>query len=258
MDCRDIEWAAFLFNAMGEDGSYINDLRDVQKKIKDSESKEKSDIGGAVITFLNHWRSRASNNLEGEIEKWYDQNRDELDNLSCCLSNVHLKDTEGIIKNLYRTLVSINGIGDTIASKILHILKPDLFIPWDIPIRMWYHSQKIQENNKQENTVDEYFLFLKEMQSSANSLTGQNKNFVSDLNSKVRRLYGGNLKKLQMYESKLASKPNKELKEKIESYETMVDFMKKGKTIAKYLDEYNWITITNGVKVPPEWNPGEK
>ena len=257
MECKDIEWAAFLFNAIGEDGSYINDLIKVQNN-KDGQSKEQPGIGDPVIEFLNHWRSRASNNLKEEIEKWYGQKRDELDNLSFCLPNVHLDDTEDIIKNLYSSLVSINGIGDTIASKILHILKPDLFVPWDIPIRMWYHSQRIQENNKQETTVDEYFLFLKGMQRSAKSLTDQNKNFVSDLNSKVRRLYGGNLKKLQMYESKLASKPNKELKEKIESYETMVDFMKKGKTIAKYLDEYNWITITNGVKVPPEWNPGEK
>ena len=259
MDCRDIEWAAFLFNAMGEDGYYINDLRDVQKKIKDSESKEKSDIGEAVITFLNHWRSRASNNLKGEIEKWYDQKRDELDDLPFCLPNVDLDDKsiEDIIKHLYGSLVCITGIGDTIASKILHILKPDLFVPWDIPIRIWYHSQKNQVNNKQEDTVDEYFLFLKEMQSSAKYLMDQDKNFVSDLNSRVKVLYEGNLEKLRRYKTKLADKPNRELDEKIGSYETMVDFMERGKTIAKYLDEYNWITITNGVKIPPEWSPGQ-
>ena len=36
----------------------------------------------------------------------------------------------------------------------------------------------------------------------------------------------------------------------------MVDFMKTaGKTLAKYLDEYNWITITNTVEIRPEWYP---
>jgi len=27
------------------------------------------------------------------------------------------------------------------------------------------------------------------------------------------------------------------------------------KTMAKYLDEYNWVTITHGVQIPPHWHP---
>ena len=27
------------------------------------------------------------------------------------------------------------------------------------------------------------------------------------------------------------------------------------KTMAKYLDEYNWVTITNEIQVPPSWYP---
>ncbi len=257
MDCRDIEWAAFLFNAMGEDGSYINDLIDVQKKIKDSESKEKSGIGEAVITFLNHWRSRASNNLKEEIEKWYDQNRDELDNLSFCLPNVHLNNTKNIIKNLYSSLVRIDGIGDTIASKILHIIKPSLFVPWDIPIRMCYHARKNQENNKQEDTAKEYFIFLEEMQARAISLLQQNMNFLRELNDKVTKLYKGNSEMQRTNEPKTSS--NAGNKEKHENdCNKIIKFMEhKGKELAKYLDEYNWITITKSVKIPPEWHPDQ-
>ncbi len=27
------------------------------------------------------------------------------------------------------------------------------------------------------------------------------------------------------------------------------------KTVAKFVDEYNWVVITNEVKVPPAWHP---
>jgi|GEM_PF-4017357 len=27
------------------------------------------------------------------------------------------------------------------------------------------------------------------------------------------------------------------------------------KTAAKFVDEYNWVVITNKVKVPPAWHP---
>ena len=31
-----------------------------------------------------------------------------------------------------------------------------------------------------------------------------------------------------------------------------------GKTLAKFLDEYNWIIYTNRVNLPPKWYPNKK
>ena len=36
----------------------------------------------------------------------------------------------------------------------------------------------------------------------------------------------------------------------------MIKYMETtGKTMAKYLDEYNWITITKAVNAKPGWHP---
>ena len=38
-----------------------------------------------------------------------------------------------------------------------------------------------------------------------------------------------------------------------------IDFLSiKEKTLAKFLDEYNWITFTKKVELPPKWYPNKK
>ena len=88
------------------------------------------------------------------------------------------------------------------------------------------------------------------MQKAAKSLLQQNSNFLSELNSNVKKLYEGNLEQSKNNEPQLKGDPKKSMKIKIDNYIEMVDFMKNtGKTITKYLDEYNWVTITNAVKI---------
>ena len=259
MECKDVEWAAFLFNSMGEDWAYIDQLR----QLKDNIKKDKQ-VGEVILKFLNKWRSRAPEEVGGKIEIWYNENHRKLNELSFCLIDADFDDktTADEIKDIYRSLLGENGngIGDTIASKTLHILKPDLFVPWDGPIKAWYDSQLNQEDDKKTGQEDKYLAFLKKMQKEAKHLVGQKENFLSELNSNVQRLYEGNLEQVNNIKktndkSKSTKTDKKSDDEKID-YNVMVNFMKTtGKTLAKYLDEYNWITITNTVKIRPEWHP---
>lgn len=259
MECKDIEWSAFLFNAMGEDWAYIDQVIEVKKDIE-----EKGLVGAAILNFLNRWSSRRKGEIKDTIDAWYKRNQSKLDELSFSLIKADFDDENnaGKIKDIYNSLLSPkgNGIGDTSASKTLHILKPDLFVAWDGPIKSWYDSQLDREDYKTMNAAEKYLAFLKKMQADAQYLRQQNEDLLDDLNAKVRRLYEGNLDRERDIErvnnkSKSVKAPkNPDYKKK--DYEVMVDFMKKpGKTWAKYLDEYNWITITKRVKITPVWHP---
>ncbi len=274
MECKDIEWAAVLFNAIGEDWAYIDQAIKVKENIEKKES-----IGAAILNFLNRWRSRAPSEVGEIIQSWYEENHIKLDELSFCLVDADFNDKEKVnkIKNIYRSLLDYksplgkekNRIGDTIVAKTLHILNPNLFVAWDGPIKAYYvHKMNGQEHKKME-PEEEYLEFLKKMQEYAKNLNQQNRNFVDDLNIKVKRLYQGNLeqaKNVVHHKSKSIKedinadgKKDNHNKDNREKYDIMVEFMKNpGKTMAKYLDEYNWITITNTVKVPPKWHPDEE
>ncbi|WMT53231.1 hypothetical protein [Ferroplasma acidiphilum] len=46
------------------------------------------------------------------------------------------------------------------------------------------------------------------------------------------------------------------LSRKKEDKREIIEFMKKnGKTIAKFIDEYNWIVYTKEIPLPPSWHP---
>ena len=254
MECKDVEWAAFLFNAIGEDEEYIKYLKIIQGKIQIGQK-----FGSDIVEFLNKWRSRINSDVKDVIDTWYKENHETLNGLPSSLINAYLDD-ETIadrIKYIYRSLVEkVKGIGNTTASKTLHMLRPDLFVPWDIPIKTWYDSQLNQEDYKNMKPAEKYLAFLKKMQKEAKSLLQQNSNFLSELNSNVKKLYEGNLEESKNNEPQLKGGPKKSMKIKIDNYTEMINFMKNtGKTITKYLDEYNWVTITNAVKITPYWYP---
>ncbi len=255
MECKDVEWAAFLFNAIGEDESYIIRLDKVQGGIKGKQSLD-NEVVGKIVNFLNEWRSRANKKVVSQsIKEWYNEMINKLAALPLSLADLDDNNAESI-KEIYSSLKHKSGIGDTIASKVLHIIKPHLFVPWDIPIKSWYDSQLNNKDYKTMEPAEKYLSFLKKMQEEAKYLLSQNPNFLNDLNSKVLKLYEGNLEQARNNELKLNGNSNKSIKEKIDNYTKMVEFMRTtGKTLAKYLDEYNWITITNNVKIKPEWHP---
>ena len=137
----------------------------------------------------------------------------------------------------------------------MHIIKPKLFVPWDSVIKEFYNCQIDQANNKKIDPDEQYLCFLKEMQEEAKSLIKQNGNFLKELNSRVLELYKGNLQQAESNKSKLCDS-GESMEHKIHDYNEMIKFMEEtGKRITKYLDEYNWITITNAVNVKPGWLP---
>ena len=150
----------------------------------------------------------------------------------------------------------------------MHIIKPELFVPWDSVIKQFYSCKADQVDNKKTDPDEQYLYFLKKMQECAKALIQQNHNFIDELNYKIKKLYEGNLEqarhvaetlhKRKSAEGNMNSEDQKESnkEDNITKYAKMVEFMENsGKTMAKYLDEYNWITITNNVKILPEWHP---
>lgn len=64
------------------------------------------------------------------------------------------------IESMFRTFWQEKAIGCTGASKALHILEPQLFVPWDTAIRQNYHSKHQNSSHSYEKC---YLAFMKQM-----------------------------------------------------------------------------------------------
>lgn len=237
---NDLEWATFLFNAMGEDHAYV------RYSIKVMDSAKDGRPGKDIVGFLNHWRMRVSTSkIPVEIDKWYNsEGKDYLSSLPDLLQDIDLSGDSadiGVIYELYNKLDGIDTISDTSVSKILHILRPSLFVMWDNEIRNYY----VGDNRDGIKTYgpEAYIYFLRTMQKFTKELKKQSPEIVSKLNQSLKMLYEGNLEQIKNESEK------KDMKEWIEF------LAEKGKPLTKFLDEYNWITITRHVKIPPAWHP---
>ena len=240
INSKDLEWATFLYNVMGEDLSYLEDLQEVEKSLKTE------GLGEAVVGFLNHWRMRLSRKtVPAEINNWYKGDTiKRLEELPSSLLELDFNDARAIenITILFTSLDGLTRINDTGASKIMHIIKPNIFVMWDNEIRKHYLKDFRGKNSK--SGPDAYLYFMQKMQEIAIPICKENKNIASDLSMKLKRLYEGNLRNHTEEREKL--KLTKE-----------IDFLeKKGKSITKFLDEYNWIVITKKKSIPPVWDVG--
>jgi hypothetical protein len=115
-------------------------------------------------------------------------------------------------------------VGPTAASKILHVLQPAFFVMWDKRILESYASS----NPEIVDSGRGCSIFLRAM-----------KQFASELRSEFRS------------EILRESKPQMDI----------IDYLHEkfpfdpAKTLAKYLDEYNWVAKTRNVNLPPAWHP---
>jgi len=110
------------------------------------------------------------------------------------------------IKNIYIKVRSISYIGgSTSASKILHLLNPEILVMWDEAIRKLYKNK----NNRIRDAPEGYLEFLKETQREL-------KEALEDRRSETG-------KSLDETEQEIRSRY-------------------KHKTLARIIDEYNWIT----------------
>lgn len=110
------------------------------------------------------------------------------------------------IRSVYRKLDSFDYIGSpTTISKILHLLNPEVFVMWDNKIRKTYK----EKNKHVRETPKGYLEFLKEAQKEL-------KEALDDCQNETR-------KEMNEIEQEIRAKY-------------------RNKTLAKIVDEYNWIT----------------
>lgn len=237
INSKDLECATFLYNVMYQDLSYLEDLQEVEKSLNTEH------LGKAVVSFLNHWRMRLPRKtVPEEINKWYKgETIKRLEELPSSLLELDFNDAQTIenITTLFTSLDGLTRINDTGFSKILHIIKPGLFVMWDNEIRKHYLKDFQGKKNKAGSKA--YLFFIQRMREIAIPICKENENIASDLSMKLKRLYEGNLR------NHTEEREKSKLTDKINFLE------RKGKSITKILDEYNWIVITpDGFILPSE------
>jgi hypothetical protein len=110
------------------------------------------------------------------------------------------------IKSIYEKLDPIAYIGSpTTVSKILHLLIPEVFVMWDNEIKKVYKKK----NSRIRETPEGYLEFLKETQ----------RELIEALDDR-----------------------SKEVSKELDEIEQEIRYKYKNKTLAKIVDEYNWIT----------------
>lgn len=236
-------WATFLYGAMGSDHDYqdlmnraefLSSLRANPMGLEVSQIREK-----LIKEFLNRWRSHVANNPQSArvIQKTIQNLLPYLHALKdLVIETVNFEQmvnvdnnpiTVGqVIEYCYTRIRKVGFVvGATATSKLLHVLQPDLFVMWDSNILAHYRKQNAQVSDSGHG----YLVFLQMTQKVATQVHQEFQNSKLSPPAAAEQNPAHYLSKQMNYHPP--------------------------KTLAKYLDEYNWVTITNRVKVPPPWHP---
>lgn len=223
----EFEWTAFIYWAVSYGGNqdYVPLMTNTPflKRLKENPDELSADeIRDKIIDFLNRWKCRISNDSAETVKEKLVETRP----LTQSLSDKRLFDVNDSLKSsktgmmkLYEKFDSIPHFGATATSKILHIINPDLFVMWDQNILKHYHHKNLLISDSAQG----YVAFLSLMSEMGREVT------------------------LDFHKSHPQSSPEVYLCEKL-GYNLQ-------KSLAKFIDEYNWITITKGIAVPPNWWP---
>ncbi len=238
----ELAWAAYIYAIVTQgDKAYWEVEQSRKRKLIDDfvrapTSSRTREIESVVVKqFLNRWggcriSSKKTSRISREIvKKLKGLEAAELHSLSALsIGDVgagRLSDKSATrIKNLYDALRCIDGCGPTVVSKILFVLFPKLFIMWDWPIR---DHLKTGEPPILTDDGEGYVAFLHHGGEMAKS--------VSD---DYRDTQGHKGRPEDHLSSRLYAQG-------------------KTKTLAKYLDEYLWIKITNIGGIAPEDMPSD-
>ncbi|MGC8651460.1 MAG: hypothetical protein ACP5RX_02515 [Minisyncoccia bacterium] len=234
---QELEWAVYIYYYIGGDGDkhgYIDTIINLQKlglynDLTNAWNKNAKNICDIIITFLNKWKTRTkkttSKNLQEAIFPIL-ENLSKLQKQKLESTNINSEMADNI-KEIFDSINKVKNIGPTGTAKILGLLCPNMFVQWDKEI-----IKHFLDTNKIDGYA--YLSFIDRMQKETKEILSQNTSIPKNLSDNLVKLYE------QQYGD--------------QSYQTI--FMKtQGKSLAKYLDEYNWITITKGIKLPPKWYP---
>lgn len=227
---KELSWAALLFPISGwdeaykelfEDNSFLSRLHSKPNSISKDEFKKK-----VVTGFLNKWACRITDSSVTpakkrliELQNFFNViNRDSIQDLNfdstVKISGENYKKDE-VISHIYAEISKTEDFGLTSISKLMHVMNAKLFVMWDRKIFQYYKKR----SNKIKDTGEGYVEFLKEVKKLASDV-------IRDF-----RAHG----KTGNPESYLFRKLN----------------LTVSKTLAKLLDEYNWIKITKEIELPP-------
>lgn len=230
---NELQWAVFLYWAVsyggniGGDQDYVPLMSKVEflERLRNN-PRELSiqEIRQEVILFLNKWKCMVKDDdVTGEeIKSAIIDSKEMLHDLTSTnmLELGSLPESKkNEIVSIYNRFDYVRHMGPTATSKTLHILKPDLFVMLDRFILSHYRRKNPQING----TGKGYLAFLLTMSEMATHV-------VADF----KRLY-----------------PN----DTLERFVCQKLGYTLNKSLAKFMDEYNWITITKGLVVPPRWWP---
>jgi hypothetical protein len=162
-----------------------------KEKVKEFNETERDDIfyyvaynfvknkdkNKAILSILLSWNFRAylrggrrnlnSKQLNEEISDLLNKYSGKIEDLKSLMKIEFNNENEDFIKELYSHLINRKVFGShTGVSKLLHIIKPDLFLMWDIAIRNRYRKKYPHISF----SCQGYIEFLKETQKMAKRL----------------------------------------------------------------------------------------
>jgi len=229
-------WKTFLFHTWNSNDGYIKLMKDdrftEQMWNSSPELEEPKYIAERIIKFLGSYGCHTPNSpavvcglvkaIENtacylrELAEYTIENVD-FDREVKTQGGGESKTVKDIVEHLYKKFDEIPRIGTTSTGKIMHVLQPKLFIMWDKGIRDNYSIS--------ENSIG-YYRFLTRIKTRAKAI-----------DSVFQGLYPDQRQTPATY---LSQKFN------IDPH----------KTLTKFIDEYNWMTITKSTTVPPPtWFP---
>ena len=232
-----LAWAAFIARLFGMTGpiAYMEIYKDYRFReslaFAPSSLNPKEVCDKLIGGFLNKWRSRFPNN-----DKAASDILRSLESISPLLKAVReftidtiefnkTIDIDGeqisvmnLIMTIYERIIHCHGFRTTAGAKILGVINPGLFVMWDDSIAIHYAS-----NDRDIFNGVGYGSFLQKMQKAAHCC-------ISDFEMHLghKDIAGFSSKKLEV----IPPVP-----------------------LAKFLDEYNWISITQRINLPPKWHP---
>ena len=127
------------------------------------------------------------------------------------LTRVDMDFARDAVETAFSQLVSAHGVGYTIAAKVLAVLNPELFVMWDTDIFLAYFYG---DGMEAETGGAAYANFLVRMQGAAQAIT------------------------LDAQQNHGVGNPSEWIQAEVRSPDTC--------TLAKLIDEYNYLTITRG------------
>lgn len=215
---REFGCTAFLYARLGGNKSYLELMAhtsDFVFRLRQGPGSVTIDeVCDYLVTFLNMWGCHLSQEKGPELilNALFDtcQDLSILEELSLASDWIGKAD---VLEHVVDRFKQERGIDTTIALKALHVINPGLFVPWDDPI--WRHYIEI-DHRIRDNDGSAYVRFLKVMRKMA----------ISIANDFRQQGLGGS--------------PERFLESKLE-------YPSGSMTMAKFLDEYNWIRFTKGI-----------